>query len=83
MFDTTYTTIVTAEDVTEEVLEMAWSVIEGWFGSGDKKIDWESVWDRLDGYVMKDGSEIDMGGEMDTPAMRKIQREIRKMIREG
>lgn len=83
MFDTTYTTIVTAEDVTEEVLEMAWSVIEGWYQGGDRKIDWESVWDRMDGYVMKDGSEIDMGGEVDTPAMRKIQREIRKMIREG
>lgn len=79
----TYTTIVTTEDVTQEVLDMAWSVIEGWFDSGDKKIDWESVWDRMEGYPLGDGTVVDMGGEFDSPAMRKIQREMRKIIRYG
>ena len=77
----TYTTISVVADVTEEVLSTARDIVEGWYNNG--RVDWENVWDRMDGSRMDDGTTLDMGGQTDTPAMRKIQRTIRKEFREG
>lgn len=77
-----YTQVIQAKDVTQEILDMAWSVIEGWYNSGDDRIDWDDVWDRLDGSSLDDGTFLDLGDQEDTPAMRKIQREMRKIINE-
>lgn len=80
-----YVQIVSAEDVTDEVLEIAWSAVEGWH-LNTPGIDWEDVWDRMDGTSLGPGlggKRIDMGGQMDTPAMRKIQKEMRKRKREA
>lgn len=78
-----YTEVLTADDVTPEVMALAWGIIEGWYASGDEKIDWEDVWDRMDGAHLEDDSLVDLGGQTDTPAMRRIQREMRRIIREG
>lgn len=77
-----YRQIVSAEDVTDEVLEIAWDKVEGWHMDGPG-IDWEDVWDRMDGASLDDGRRIDMGGTMDSPAMKKIQKEMRKRKREA
>lgn len=76
--------VVSAKDVTEEVLKHAEDVEEGWF-SDAKQIDWEDFWDRLDGYTLDEheGREIDLGTETDSPAMRKIVKHIQKIRREG
>jgi hypothetical protein len=66
----------TAEDVTDELLEMVQGIVEGWYNEGP--IDWENVWDRLEKQTLDDGRGIDMGDDLGTPAIRKIQREIRK-----
>lgn len=61
------------EQVTEQVIQDALDVIEPRFGSG--RIDWGDVWDELErvyGY--------DMGPTTGSPAMRLIQREIRKVV---
>jgi hypothetical protein len=79
-----YTLVVATEDVTEEIIEEVMDIIDGWYDGGDRKLDWEDIWDnRLDGAYLKDGSRVDLGGEYDSPAMRKIQRECRKIIKYG
>lgn len=67
--------VTKAEHVTDSVMETVWLVINGWYSTG--RIDWEDVWDRLDGYG------LDMGGELDSPAMRKIQRLVRESRKQG
>jgi hypothetical protein len=66
----------TAEDVTDEVLEIVRGIVEGWYDEG--RIDWEDVWDRMEKSVLDDGRGIDMGSDLGTPAIRKIKSEIRK-----
>lgn len=73
--------VVTADDVTDEVFDLAESVTDGWYSDGP--IDWEDVWDRMEGSPMDDGRPLSMGSELDTPAMRKIQRHIRELRRAG
>jgi hypothetical protein len=68
--------VVEAKDVTEEVLDLVKGIVEGWYNEGP--IDWEDVWDRMDKRVLEDGRGIDMGEDLGSPAIRKIQREIRK-----
>jgi DNA-binding PadR family transcriptional regulator len=73
--------IVEADDVTEEVLEVVQGIVEGWYDDGP--IDWEDVWDRMEKTRLKDDRGIDMGEDLDTPAIRKIKREIRKWRAQG
>ena len=54
--------ILTAADVTEDVLEDAYQVFEGWFSEG--AIDWEDFFERMERYY-----PYDFGEEMDSPAM--------------
>lgn len=73
--------IIEAADVTDEVLEEAWSIVSGWYGEGH--IDWQDVWDRLERRTLNDGRGIDLGEDSNSPAMQKIQREIRKWRAHG
>ena len=79
--EVTYTEVTAATHVTDEVMDYARSIVEGWYNEG--RVDWEGVWDRMDGSRLNDGTTLDLGGQMDSPAMRKIQRQIRKEFREG
>ena len=67
----TYTTIITAEDVTPEFLETCEQVYDGFY-TNEPRIDWEGFLDRLErwGY--------DMGSSMDSPAIKIIKKHIRK-----
>jgi len=76
-----HTLVTEAEHVTEEVLEAVRQIESGWFN--DKPIDWEAVWERLDGSTLDSGLRIDLGPEYGSPAMRKIQRVIRAERRAG
>ncbi|MEV8399163.1 hypothetical protein [Streptomyces niveus] len=71
----------TAEDVTPEVIEIIQGIVEGWYDEGP--IDWENVWDRADKKQLDDGRELDFGEELDSPAQRKIKKEIRAWRRLG
>lgn len=74
--ETRYTTIVEADQVTEEIIEIIWQITNGWYQ--DRTIDWENVWDRADGSELEDGTKLDFGEDLDSPAMRKIKNRIRK-----
>lgn len=63
-------TVVEARDVTEDLLEEAVSIVEGWYPDG--RVDWANVWDRMEQY-----SDLDLGTQIDSPAMRKMKRHVR------
>ncbi|MFF8283401.1 hypothetical protein ACF06W_11835 [Streptomyces albus] len=73
--------IRTADDVTDEVLEIVKGIVEGWYDEGP--IDWENVWDRVEKARLDDGRGIDMGEDLDSPAIRKIKKEVRAWRRLG
>jgi hypothetical protein len=64
-------TIKQAEDVTPECLTAAEEVFEGFFDNDGEPIDWYSFLDRLEAYGY-------CSLEVDNPAVRKIQRHVRK-----
>jgi hypothetical protein len=70
-----YTPIMSTVDVTDEVLRIAESIYDGWFADGHA-IDWEEFLDRLDGATLDDGSTLDLGRSLVTPAIAKIRRHI-------
>lgn len=78
--DATYTKVTEASEVTEEILTVA-EATEEWFG--DDQIDWDDFWDRMDGYILTDGTRLDLGGSNDSPAMRKIKKHIRNLRKAG
>ena len=71
------TDVVAAADVTDEIVDLAETYAEGF--SPDGRVDWEGVIDRMDGAELRDGTVIAFGPEYDTPAMRKIKREVGKL----
>lgn len=77
-----YTTITAAEDVTDEVMDAARSVVDGWYAADDR-IDWEDVWERLDGTELDNGTKIDMGNSLISPAIDLIKKRIRAERRAG
>lgn len=66
-------TVTEAKDVTEDLLEEAVSIVEGWYPDG--QVDWVNVWDRMEQY-----SDLDLGTQIDSPAMRKIKRYVRSEL---
>ena len=73
------TQIIKAEDVTQEVLDAA-EAVEEYFA--DESIDWEDFLNRMDRMELSDGSKIDMGDSLDSPAIRQIKKYIRNLRRE-
>ena len=71
-----YTLILTAESVTDEVMKIVFDVVDGWYQSS--RIDWEDVIDRADDTELEDGTRIDFGESMMSPAITKIKRLVRE-----
>lgn len=63
--------VLAAADVTADLLKTAEDVFEGFFDD-DQPIDWGGFIDRLERW-----SERDWGNQIDSPAIRKVQRHIR------
>lgn len=80
MSDKKYRKVYEESDVDAEVLAAA-EYAESWFT--DSRIDWEDFIDKMDGYHLTDGSVIDMGGSMDSPAIRAIKRYIKNLRAQG
>ena len=60
-----------AEDVTTAIIERAIEIADGWYQ--DRPIDWEDLLFRLEEHL----PDVDFGLEIDTPAIRRIKREVR------
>ena len=68
--------IRSVEDVTEDVMAVVWLAL-GVVDVGGR-IDWETVWDRMERIAFHGGpGRLDMGRELDSPAQREIQRRVR------
>ena len=72
--------IIEADQVTAEILQLAYSIVDGWYSDGTR-IDWEDFLYRMDSSELDDGSRIDLGNSMLSPAIRKIKSEVRKYRR--
>lgn len=59
-------------DVTQDVLDAAESVHDGWYADAGR-VEWDDFIDRLEGQL-----DADFGDDMQSPAIRKIQAHIRK-----
>ena len=79
-----YRVLETADDVTPEVLEAAERCHDDWFDGGGP-IDWEDFLDRLaDPHGFNDaGAGAFEFDQYDSPAVRKIQRHVRKYRSQG
>lgn len=77
MSEVQYTTVVGADDVTEEILDAAESIFDGWYAD-EPRIDWEDFLDRLDGIPLENGTRLDLTSDMMAPAVKAIKAHIRK-----
>lgn len=77
-----WTDLVTAEDVTPEILAAAEHVFDGWFASA-ARIDWPEFIDRLDGMTLEDGSALNMGDSLKSPAISVIVTHVRTYAKAG
>lgn len=72
----------TAEDVTEELVQLAVDIVDGWYSEG--RIDWEGVYDRLErNRTLEDGRGIDLGTDLGSPALAALKRRVRDARLEG
>ncbi len=71
--------VVEVEDVTPEILAEACEVFDGWFARSGR-IDWTDFFDRLEDRCseLADGTRLDLGNDMNSPAVRRIKRYITK-----
>lgn len=72
-------TPLTAADITEEIVEAAYEIGEGWYQN--VRIDWEELLYRLEGMELKDGSTLYLPDQMDAGSIREIQKRVRALRR--
>ncbi len=53
-----------------EIMDAAESIFDGWFADS-ARIEWDDFLDRLERHT-----DTDLGGDMDSPLIRKIKRHI-------
>lgn len=71
-----------AQEVTEEMLRIAEETFDGYFES-DERIDWEEFIDRMVAYgYLADDARLEFS-VYDSPAIRKIQKHVRRYRAEG
>ncbi len=61
-------------DITGEVIDIFRSAVD--ISYPDGPVDWEDVWDRVDGRRLDDGRLIDLGEGLRTPAFRAMKKII-------
>ena len=71
-----YALVTQADQVTEEILQLIYDIVDGWYPTG--RIDWEDLLDRVDGAELEDGTVLDLGDDMLSPAIVKIKKCARK-----
>lgn len=62
--------VTSAQDVTEDMLESAESIFDGWY-SDSGRIDWTDFFERLESY-----GDWDFGSDWMSPAITRIKKHI-------
>lgn len=73
--DVKWTDVTDEDQVTEEILKIAEGVIDGWYSTGP--IDWDDVWDRIDGAPLDDGTKLNIGNDLSSPVIMKLEAHIK------
>ncbi|GAA0955553.1 hypothetical protein [Nonomuraea longicatena] len=68
-----------AFEVTDEIVGYAVEIVDGWYQAG--RIDWEDVWDRLDGTELVDGTRLDLGTDLASLELVALKAAVRKVRR--
>jgi hypothetical protein len=76
MTEKKYTAIFESNEVTEEILDAARSIVDGWYAN--RHIDLNDFLDRLETYQLANGTYPDFGTDITTPAIQKILRYMRR-----
>lgn len=66
--------------VTDEIVEHAIVMVDGWYPDGP--IDWEDVWDRLDGSELSSGARLDMGTNLLSPGIIALKKAVQRLRKE-
>lgn len=74
------TAITAVADVTQEVLDAAYTVMDGW--PSGRPIDVENMLDRIEAAPLDDGTYPDLGVDVASPAVREILRAAQQYKRE-
>lgn len=67
-----WTTIHDYEDVSEEIIRLVHGIVDGWYSEG--RVDWEDFWDRLEGSFLRDGTRLDLGSDLSSPALKRLKK---------
>lgn len=78
--NTDWKTLVTAEDVPEELLDHAVEVADSWYPG---RIDWDDMLDRLDGFETADGTRLDLGADTGSGAIKAIKAHVRQIRKDS
>lgn len=73
-------TPTTAADITDELVQQAADIVDGWYPDG--RIDWEDIYDRLERRTLDDGRGIDLGTDLGSPALTALKRRVRAARRD-
>ncbi|MCX5201493.1 hypothetical protein OG897_08510 [Streptomyces sp. NBC_00237] len=70
-------TPTTAAEITEEIVDAAYEIADGWFQG--KRINWERLLYRLDGMELADGRRLYMPEDLTHPANEALKKAVNKM----
>lgn len=76
-----YTSVRAKADVTDEILSAGRDVIDGWYS--ESRIDTEEFIDRLDETPLDNGTYLDLGVDLLSPALKYIMSKMREYKRQG
>jgi len=76
-YEETWVICSASNEVTQEILEVAEEIYDGWFSDGER-IDWEYFFDRIEGTFLNDDTRLSLGNEYGLPSQEKIKRHIRE-----
>lgn len=71
-----FTSLRTAQDVTDEIREMAESIVDGWFATGP--MDWPRFFDKMENLVLENDTHADFGEDPQSGAVLEVQRHVRR-----
>lgn len=74
--DKRFTTVIASEDVTPEILAVVEGIVDGWYPTG--RIDYQDLLDRVERTTLDNGTWLDLGGDMLSPAIKRIKAHVRK-----
>lgn len=65
---------INVDGITNEIIEFGETIVDGWYAVG--RVDWEDVWDRMDGRSLSNGDVLDLGNDLGSEGLVKLKAAI-------